>query len=100
MAKFELSIYGENDEVLKTYKTDHIRYGLFEDAIKIQEENKEINSLEKIRPIILGVFKGLTSEELRDADFEDIINIFRQVISTAQILKVDNNSDNNSTEKN
>lgn len=96
--KFELYIYGENDEVVKEYKTDHIRYGILEEAISIQEklEKGAINKLEVINPLILKIFKGLNEEELKDADVLDVINIFNQVINMTQGLK----QENGSTEKN
>ena len=39
MARFELNVYGENDEIQKTYATDKARYGAFEEAIKFAEES-------------------------------------------------------------
>lgn len=99
MAKFELPIYGENDEVVKTYKTEHIRYGLLEDAIKMQEENTKTDAdskLKIIKPLVKRIFKGLTDEEIEDADVFDIINSFNQLVSLANGLS----SNNNSEEKN
>lgn len=99
MAKFELPIYGENDEILKTYKTDHIRYGLLEDAIKMQEENKGTDTdsqLKIIKPFVKRIFKGITDEDLEDADVFDIINSFNQLVSLANGLS----GNKNSTEKN
>ena len=98
MAKFELPIYGENDEVIKTYKTDHIRYGLLEDAMKMQEEMEGTNAdakVKNIKPLVKRIFKGLTDEEMEDADVFDIINSFNQLVSLSQGL-----SSNKKTEKN
>ena len=37
MAKFELNVYGQNDEILNTFSTDHIRWGLLLAALDLQE---------------------------------------------------------------
>lgn len=97
MAKFELPIYGENDEVLKEYKTDIVRYGILEDAIKISEECKggtAEEQLQAITPILQRVFKGLTEQELRDADLFTVFNVFNQIISLANGLQGNTNSKN------
>ena len=77
MAKFELPIYGENDEIIKEYKTDIVRYGILEDAIKISEESK-----------------GGTAEELRDADLFTVFGVFNQIISLANGLQGNANAKN------
>lgn len=98
MAKFELPIYGENDEIVKEYKTDIVRYGILEDAIKTAEETKSKNAQEQLKaitPILQRVFKGLTEEELKDADLFTVFSVFRQIISLANGL---NGSSNNKEE--
>ena len=30
-----LNIYGENDEIVKTYRTNHVRFKLFKDAVAL-----------------------------------------------------------------
>lgn len=89
MAKFELPIYGENDEIVKEYKTDIVKFGILEDAIKISEETKggtAEEQLKSITPILQRVFKGLTAEELKDADLFNVFNVFKQIISLANGL--------------
>ena len=89
MAKFELPIYGENDEIVKEYKTDIVRYGILEDAIKISEETKGGTAEEQLKavtPILQRVFKGLTAAELKDADLFTVFNVFNQIISLANGL--------------
>lgn len=98
MAKYELPIYGEDDEILKTYQTDIVRFGILEDAIKISEETKGKNAeeqLKSINPILQRVFKGLTEAELKDADLFDVFNVFNQIIALANGLNgAGNNSKN------
>lgn len=89
MAKFELPIYGENDEIVKEYKTEIVRYGILEDAIKISEETKGGTAEEQLKavtPILQRVFKGLTAEELKDADLFTVFNVFNQIVSLANGL--------------
>ena len=84
MAKFELSIYGENDELIKKYETNHVRWGVFLQALKLQEEIKERPIGEKINAIgkfVKSIFPGITDEELEKADGMDIINTFNQLVS-------------------
>ena len=90
MAKFELPIYGENDEIKKEYKTDIVRYGILEDAIKISEETQGKNATEQLKavtPILQRVFKGLSEEEIKDADLFDVFGVFNQIISLANGLQ-------------
>lgn len=97
MAKFELPIYGENDEIVKKYETDIVRFGILEDAIKISEETKGKGAKEQlnaITPILQRVFKGLTAEELKDADLFNVFNVFNQIISLANNLKGSENTKN------
>ena len=84
MAKFELSIYGEEDEKIKTFETDHIRWGVFLQAVKLQEEIKDKPADEQFKAInqfVKSIFVGLTDEDLEKADGLDVINTFKQLIS-------------------
>ena len=84
MSKFELSIYGENDEVLKKYETNHVRWGVLLQAVKLQEEIKGKGADEQfaaINQFVKSIFVGLTDEELEKADGLDVVNTFNQLIS-------------------
>lgn len=86
MAQYTLNIYGENDEIIKTYETDHIRWGVFLNAIKLNDEikNKSISKqFETVNDFIKSIFKGLTDEELEQADGRDVMNTFKQLLSSA-----------------
>lgn len=96
--KFVLPIYGENDEVVKEYNTDVIRYGILEDALKASEEvagKGATEQLKIINPIVQRVFKGLTEEELKDADLFDVFNVFNQIISLSKGLQGNSKSEKN-----
>ena len=84
MAKFELSIYGKNDEVLKKFETEHVRWGVILQAVKLQEKIKDKDSGEQLIAIsdfIKSIFDGLTDTDIQKADAFDVINTFKQLIS-------------------
>lgn len=87
MSKFELNIYGEQDEILKQYETDHVRWGVFLKAIKLQDEikNKDADTQFKaISEFVKSIFVGLTDEEIEKADGFDVMNTFNQLLSAAK----------------
>ncbi len=83
--KFELSIYGENDEVIKKYETNHVRWGVLLKAIDLQEKLKDKTEVEQVSLIgefVKSIFVGLTDEELDKADTQDVINTFKQLLNS------------------
>lgn len=88
--ELKLNIYGENDEIIKEYSTSHIRWRLFTDAIKLNDEIKGADpatQIEAIGGFIKRIFIGLTDEELELADVGDVFNTFNMVISKAKSIK-------------
>lgn len=86
MARFELTIYGKDDEIVKKYETDHVRWGVFLQAVKLQEKIKDKSSEEQfvaINKFVKSIFVGLTDEELEQADGMDVLNTFKQLLSAA-----------------
>ncbi|MBQ3969754.1 MAG: hypothetical protein II685_04630 [Clostridia bacterium] len=81
MAKFELNIYGEDDEIIKKYETDHIRFGVLVEAAKITDMTDD--KTESIKKLVKRVFVGLTDEEIMLADWTDVVNTFIQVSAMA-----------------
>ena len=95
MAKFELNIYGEDDEIIKRYETDHIRFGVLLTAIELQEKQLSADKqFEAVSRILKSVFAGLTDEELKLADTRDIFSTFAQVIRQANGIEGSDNSKN------
>lgn len=93
MAKFELPIYGENDEIEKTYATDHVRWGIFTKALEMQEgiEKKPMaEQLGMISELMKSIFSGLTDEDLEKADTFDMFNVFAMIINGAKKLNIKN----------
>lgn len=92
MAKFELPIYGENDELVKAYTTDHIRWKLFIKAAEIQESAKlngddTADKIEQISDLLKNVFSGITDEDLENADVVDIFSTFKQIANIGNSIK-------------
>lgn len=87
---FELNIYGTNDEIIKTYRTAHVRWGIFTDAIKLHEEisSKSVEEqLAAVSSFMKNIFVGLTDEELQLADAFDVFNTFRMIVNKANSIK-------------
>lgn len=90
MAKYELSIYGENDEVIKKHETNVCPWGLYVEAAELQEQltNKTAKEqMQAVEYILKSVFCNLTDEELKHADTEDVMNTFLQIVSGGQAIK-------------
>lgn len=88
--EFELNIYGTDDEIIKTYRTAHVRWGIFTDAIKLHEEigNKSAEEqLAAVSAFMKNIFVGLTDEELQLADAFDVFNTFRMIVNKANSIK-------------
>lgn len=87
MAKFELNIYGDNDEIVKHYATDHLRYGVLMQALEAQEgmEGMSVSEqMETANALVKKVFSGLTDAELVCADAGDVLATFAQVTKHAE----------------
>ena len=95
MAKFELNIYGQNDEIINTHKTDHVRWGVLTAALSLQKEIADLEEdeqFEKLSAFAKEIFIGLTDEELQKADALDIINNFNQIAKMAGKIKGSKNA--------
>lgn len=90
MAKYELNIYGENDEIVKKYSTNICSWGVFIQAAEMSEALNEKSAVEQISAVgdvLKSVFRGLTSEELNCADASDVMNTFEQIVAGGQKIK-------------
>lgn len=94
MAKFELNIYGENDEVVKTLATDRVRWGIFTEILDLEEKAKGATAKEQlgmIVAVIKKIFPNVTEEELQNgADAADIFNLFRSLVNISAAIKTKN----------
>ena len=86
MAEFELNIYGNDDEILKTYATNFIRWGVFMQAVELKEKIKTQNTVEQfncINKFMKKIFPDLSDDDLEKADSGDVINSFNQLLNKA-----------------
>lgn len=90
MAKYELPIYGTNDEIVKTYATNVCPWAVFIQAADLQETLKDKGAGEQMKAvgeILKAVFHDLTDAELLCADGMDVMNTFAQIVSGGQKIK-------------
>lgn len=90
MAQFELNIYGNNDEILKTFQTDKVRWGVFMQALDIKEGLEDKDFVEQFKVVtnfIKKIFPSITDADLENADVDDVFNTFRQLIRKAENIK-------------
>lgn len=87
---FELNIYGDDDEIIKTYRTAHVRWGIFTEAIKLKEDIKDKEpeaQLEAVSNFMKQIFHGLTDEHMQLADVFDVFNTFNMIVNKANSIK-------------
>lgn len=93
MAKYELPIYGNNDEVVRMHETNICPWAVYIQAADMQEQLKDKNAreqMEAVGDILKAVFPALTDEELMHADGMDVMNTFQQIVSGGQKIKGSN----------
>ena len=86
MAQFELNIYGNNDEIVKTHATDRVRWGVFMQALELQESLEEQSAEEQFKAInelVKKIFPDLTDAERENADINEVLNTFKQLLNKA-----------------
>lgn len=86
MANYSLNIYGENDEIIKVFETNIIRWGIFMKAVKLQDEIEDQNEGEQIKAVsefIASIFPNCTVDDLANADVGDIFNLFKMIVNKA-----------------
>lgn len=90
MAKYELPIYGADDEIIKTYRTNIVAWGVFIEAAELQDTMNDKSAKEQMQAVgslLMAVFDGLTEDELRHADTFDVMNTFTQIVNGGQKIK-------------
>lgn len=86
MAQFELNIYGAGDEVVKHFETDRVRWGVFVQALELEESLKNQTAqgmIVAINEFVKKIFPDITDEDLQSADVDDVMNTFRQLLAKA-----------------
>lgn len=90
MAKYELPIYGKNDEVVKMHETNICPWAVYIQAAELEDELKGKSAKEQMKAvgnILKSVFIELTDEELLHADGQDVMNTFNQIVNGGQKIK-------------
>lgn len=90
MAKFELPIYGKDDEVVKMFSTNVCPWEVYINAVDIEEQMKKMAYAEKLKAIeeiLKAVFIDLTSDDLKRADAGDVVSTFLQICNGGQKIK-------------
>lgn len=87
MAQFELNIYGAGDEVVKRFETDRVRWGIFVQALELEESLKGATAqgmISAINEFVKKIFPDLTDADLENADVDDVMNTFKQLLAKAK----------------
>ena len=83
MAQFELNIYGEDDQIIKQFTTDKVRWGIFMQALEVSEQLEKKSAAEQFKQIntfVKKIFPTITDADLENADYEDVLNTFKQLV--------------------
>lgn len=88
-----LTIYDEQDEIIQSFSTSRIRWGIIEDVVDLSEKlsgKSEREAIQAMGQFIQLVFPKLTKELLRQADVSDIKLCFQQIISVVKDIEGNN----------
>ena len=98
MAKFELSIYNENDEVVKTYQRNKCPVDLF---LKFQQYSEKVTGdkvkndkefFAGLKDLFLEFFPAMTEKEYKNnTDVAEIILLFNAIIKKATLFTNEKN---------
>lgn len=85
MSLISLNIYNDADEIIKTYSTNRIRWGVLVKAVELEEMTKGdengVESVKAISDLMYSIFPSITPDDLALADFDDMKNVFRIVVN-------------------
>lgn len=85
MSLISLNIYNDADEIIKTYSTNRIRWGVLVKAVELEEMTKGdengVESVKAISDLMYSIFPSITPDDLALADFGDMKNVFRMVVN-------------------
>ncbi len=85
MSLISLNIYNDDDEIIKTYSTNRVRWGVLVKAVELEEMTKGdadgVESIKAITDLMYSIFPSITPDDLALADFGDMKNVFRMVVN-------------------
>lgn len=91
MSQFELNIYGKDDEVIRHFETERVRWGIFVQALELEESLKRATSREMISAVnefVKKIFPDLTDADLENADVDDVMHTFKQLLAKAKKIGI------------
>lgn len=98
MAKFELSIYDDNDKVIKTYQRNKCSVDLF---LKFQKYSEKVTGAEVkndteffagLKDLFLEFFPAMTEKEYtNNTDVAEVIVLFNNIIKKATLFTNEKN---------
>lgn len=88
MALVELNIYGDNDEIIKTFSTNRVRWGLIVKAVELEEKLEDEKTtfrdqVNMLNDFVMSVFSDMSQNDVLMADFNDIKNVFKMISNMA-----------------
>jgi hypothetical protein len=95
MAFVELNIYGSNDEIIKTFSTNRVRWGLIVRAVELEEKMNDSSTgikeqISLLNDFVLSIFPDMTQTDVEAADYNDIKNVFKMVGNMAGAIDTKN----------
>ena len=84
MSLIELNIYNDDNEIIKTYGTNRVRWGVLVKAVELEEKIEgasAADSLKLISEFATTIFPSLTADDLALADYNDLFNVFKMVVN-------------------
>lgn len=95
MAFVELNIYGNNDEIIKTFSTNRVRWGLIVRAVELEEKINDSSTgikeqITLLNDFVLSIFPDMTQTDVEAADYNDIKNVFKMVGNMAGAIDTKN----------
>ena len=92
MAQFELNIYNDDFEIVKKHETDIVKWKVLLQALEFYDKSREKgisldSQFESINSFVKKIFPKLTDEELENANMDDVLNTFKQLINKANAIR-------------
>lgn len=90
MARFELPIYGADDELIRKFEADRVRWGTLVEAVGLAEDMKKMSAKDQIASVgrfLKNIFPNLADEDLAKADYLDVMNTFNQLVKVVEGIK-------------
>lgn len=85
MSLIELNIYNDDNEIIKTYSTNRVRWGVLVKAVELEDKiggnENAAETITLISDFTKTIFPSITPEYLALADFNDLLNVFRMVVN-------------------